>query len=720
MNHRKTLIAATFAAAATFASLLPAQYIEDRDNRNPTGATWFPNVSAAYVALQVSKGNRIVDLEVARVSPSLRFTVSMVPNAGKFKKTWWYYYGQTAASVWNLVTTLQARLTDIEVYNTSSGLRFAVLLEANSTNGKAWWYYIHTSIARISQTASQNGARVVDLEQYRIGTRTYYSAILLKNSGPDAKPWWWYLNVTASSVNSLLATNNARIWDLNRLSNGRYNVVMVKFSGEYEWHFFGRTSSQVHSALSQYGARLIDVEQYSTFFGTRYDIVLANASNRTSSRTRDVMHKKSDGTMGTYLRRVPLTGSSYNLAYINAGTRFEPASTLKMLHHVHTMRRVYTSSSWYLSKPISVRYKSPPSCPTSTSTYSLPLRKVLEDMMRASDNALTRTITELWGMPALNSTAAAALGMSNTRVNHHIGCGTPANYTTLVDLGKLHERVIKGYLGAQRQNFYSIMVNDFYGGGYAEGYLKQVIDQEAIKAGLSAAQRNSFVNAMQVTGKKGGYGVGNPLRYHRAWGAYAKIPFWTNGGVTYREYVTGAFVNFATNETKAIDAAAAGASEVLRDEIAAAMRSLKNHVFGSFTSFGASCGGRFSPYQHTGVGMPEIGQRISYRATASGRRGTTLASLEIGSSRSRWNGTPLPLSLAFLGANGCYWRTNSLINVSLTANNGSVGLNNLLIPVDKNLIGVSFYTQFLISDPGANAANLTATNGIRTSVGGQK
>ena len=89
MNHRKILTAAIGAVAIAFANLLPAQYIEDRDNRNPTGAIWFYNLSAASLASLVGKGNRIVDLEVTRVSPSYLFTVSMVPNKGTFAKTWW-------------------------------------------------------------------------------------------------------------------------------------------------------------------------------------------------------------------------------------------------------------------------------------------------------------------------------------------------------------------------------------------------------------------------------------------------------------------------------------------------------------------------------------------------------------------------------------------------------------------------------------------------------
>ena len=160
------------ALTLTLSTLLPAQYTEDRDNRNPTSASWYYNISPASLASKVSSGNRITDIEVTRVSPSLLFTVSLVPNAGTFQKGWWYYYGLTASTLKSKITTLQARITDIESYNTSSGQRFAVLLESNATNGKAWWWHYNSNIATIAATANANGARVTDIEQYTIGSTT--------------------------------------------------------------------------------------------------------------------------------------------------------------------------------------------------------------------------------------------------------------------------------------------------------------------------------------------------------------------------------------------------------------------------------------------------------------------------------------------------------------------------------------------------------------------
>ncbi|MCA8958402.1 MAG: serine hydrolase, partial [Planctomycetes bacterium] len=403
--------------------LAPARAgIEDRDNRNPTAAYWAYNVSVATMQSVISQGNRVVSMKVVATSPTL-LTIAYVPNSGTYAKTWWWAVDYTPTSLGTLIANNKARLTDLEVYTVGGSVRMAALMELNTgTNSKGWWWYYGTTTTFIYSEASRLGARVVDLEQYVEGTTTKYAAVLLHNSGQDAKSWWSYLNVTSSYVTSRLAANGARIWDIDRIGTDRYNVTMVKFTGEYCWYFWNLSASAVTDTLSQYGGRLIDIHQYSTTSGTRFDIVLVNSSNALSRRVADLMLGKSDGFSGTYLRRVTTT-SSATLAYINGDKRFEPASTLKTLHLVHTMRDIYVNGTISLNSPLTVTTTTSAtnSCPFATTPFSMTAQNVLQGMMRASDNALTKVVTDRYGMTALNSTAAA-LGMSNTRVNHHIGC----------------------------------------------------------------------------------------------------------------------------------------------------------------------------------------------------------------------------------------------------------------------------------------------------------
>src|SRR5262249_7407743 len=147
------------------------------------------------------------------------------------------------------------------------------------------------------------------------------------------------------------------------------------------------------------------------------------------------------------------------------------------------------------------------------------------------------------------------------------------NTMTLVDIGELHEAVVNGYLGGQRQTFYNLMLQT--PGNY--GNLGTVLSDEATKVGLSAAQLSAFTNAIKMAFKGGSYGYGSPLLYYYSLAAWVSLPFLTTGGVDNREYVTGVFIDSATNATNIGNALNIGSAEVLRDVVNAAMQTWKNH-----------------------------------------------------------------------------------------------------------------------------------------------
>lgn len=68
-------------------------------------------------------------------------------------------------------------------------------------------------------------------------------------------------------MTTLLTTNNARVYDMDR-TGSNYNVVMIGQSGQPKnWRYFGLTATQLTDSLSQIGARLVDVERYFTLSG---------------------------------------------------------------------------------------------------------------------------------------------------------------------------------------------------------------------------------------------------------------------------------------------------------------------------------------------------------------------------------------------------------------------------------------------------------------------
>jgi len=433
--------------------------------------------------------------------------------------------------------------------------------------------------------------------------------------------------------------------DIEPKGGDLYDAVFVEQNGVRYWTKSGLTDFQVAEWAAQYGARVVDIEGIDLPLGFRvYDVVFLNNSNELSTRVGEIMRGKTDGWVGAYLKRAdgPVLGG------FNHTRTFEPGGLLATLHHAHVMRMVRDGMT-SLDAQISFYDGNPgESCPSNTNATSERLEQVLAGMMQAASNSRTRAITIRFGMGNIQGTAAQ-LGMTSTELNRHIGCpGTP-NKLTLVDIGRLHEQVVGGWLGNRRETFYALMRNDYYGSGYAEGKVKDVLDQEKADLGLTDTQFQAFRSNLRIVGKKGDYGAGST--FHRAWGAYVQLPFYANGGIVLREYVTGAFVNDATNEAQAVEAAYLGASEILRDEIRAAMLSWRNHVFGSFTGFGSGCPGSAGEPWHAASGAPEIGEQVVF--TLTGARPASPAVLMLGASNAQWNGVPLPLTLGFLGAPVC-------------------------------------------------------------------
>ena len=106
-------------------------------------------------------------------------------------------------------------------------------------------------------------------------------------------------------------------------------------------------------------------------------------------------------------------------------------------------------------------------------------------MLQNANNAYAKAITDKAGMLGLNQTATS-LGMSQTKVNHHVGCPSiiSPNSSSLVDLGKIDVEVArtKSHLGiAQQYHYYKHLLATFYGSGamFAGGRLTPVIDSEA-------------------------------------------------------------------------------------------------------------------------------------------------------------------------------------------------------------------------------------------------
>jgi hypothetical protein len=593
---RRALVAVALTVLCTTLLTAPnnaasAQTAVQDPERNASTVTnwgWHTNVSAATVNNFVATGYRITDIEVNAATPT--FSATYVRNSGVYARSWWWYYGKTGSQVSSLLSTNGARLIDIEPYATANGTRFAVVMVKNSgVAAKGWGWHYNATVSSIGTYAANNNMRVIDVDRYSTSSGVRFTAIYIKNTGVDAKGWWHYYNVSSAQVSSFLSANNARLIDLERLSNGNYDVVMQSTSG-YWWWLLGLTSTQLKNAAGKLGARIYKIEPYVVGGVRRYNALLINNVNSETTRIRNLVSAQMTGPWGFYLKKV---GGS-DLLGIAQDNVFEPASMIKIVHGVTAMRDIQlntttkdTLRTWYAHPSFPARYPESTGYRTASTsdtdhadvcayngdtgnlltgaTYSDKLGPVLiKQTLVYSDNRTTDALTRRYGFSGLNNTASLA-GMTSSKVNHRIGCPSKAspqpvthNRLTLRDAGRIYEKVQNLTLlnAAHRDLLYSYMG----GGVIGDGGLKTMILDEAVDAGLTLAERNSFVANVVTRSKGGSYGycpnfdgsgTCNPPTVHsRTVGGVIWLPFKGSSGIIAKTpYVYGRYWDAQLNCT---------------------------------------------------------------------------------------------------------------------------------------------------------------------------
>lgn len=109
-----------------------------------------------------------------------------------------------------------------------------------------------------------------------------------------------------------------------------------------------------------------------------------------------------------------------------------------------------------------------------------------------------------------------------------------------------------------------------------------------------------------------------------------------------------------------------------------------------------------------GGDTPQFGNQVPIRLTQA--TPSTIAILLTGLSATQWNGVPLPLPLDSLGASGCDLLTSWDFDQWVTVGANGRGTGLIDVPNDFTLNGVSFFNQFAVYDPLANAFGFALTN----------
>jgi hypothetical protein len=438
---------------------------------------------------------------------------------------------------------------------------------------KAWWWYYGQTVGGIGDKATANNARPIDVDRYSTSAGDRFAVIMIRNTGVDNKGWWHYYNVGPAFIASHLSNPSRRLIDIERLSNGNFDVVMQTRGSEGWWWYYGLTAGGVHTRASQLGARIYKIEQY----GNRFAVLLINNVNAETTRIRNLIGDDlSKGAWGFYVKRVG-GGEVINL---QGDLVFEPASAIKATHAVHALRAVQNGPleltsdvTWYARPGDAARYPGQPDyaddknkCAYTNAgvlqtgnTYVDDLGPVIvKNMLEQSDNRTTDALVRLFGFAAINATIDNVIGMSRSHLYHRIGCASAAspqpwrhNRLTLRDIARLYEKVQNGDLlgtGAMRDTFWQYMG----GGQIGDGALKNMILAEAQAAGLTASERTQFANNVIAYSKGGSYGLCpdgggacNPPTWEiRTTGGIIFLPFKSRGGaIVSTPYVYGRFLD---------------------------------------------------------------------------------------------------------------------------------------------------------------------------------
>jgi len=557
--------------ALVFSLALPASATDafpTTDDHSTTIATawwWYYGVTATQVATLTNQNHaRLTQIRVD--DPSVpTFDVTMVANSGAYASGWWWYYGVTASQVGGFLSQNNARLISIDPYQTGAGLRFAVVMVPNTgIQGRAWWWYYGVTGAQVNGFLGANNARLIALRPYLDNRQVVFAVIMISNTGADYKVSEWWSGVSPSFIASHITSDNMRVTAFTPDPRRGFDVIMVGSEGEPWYWWYGIDAATVGKNVTSHGTRLIDLTSYLVNGALKFAVVELGDNNPSqspinaeSARVQAFAgsHGWAGGYYGAYF--ISSTPGSHPVVAVNSGFRYEPASSIKVLYLLYTLRKGISLKSpityyWPGGGPVN-----PNACPadvaeTPANAHTTTIGNALAGMIQVSNNIFTRAFAIRWGLGPVEA-MAQSLGMSSTHLNQpFIGCGfrgVPGgvrNELTLADAAKLYSAVSRGKAlsGAARTTFFKILVG---GAPAITDPWGQVVKQVAAKLKKSAIV-SKFLAKTNVRWKAGSYGfcLSNsclPYKLDLAVTGWISIPFIAKGKVVAHTYEFGDFVN---------------------------------------------------------------------------------------------------------------------------------------------------------------------------------
>lgn len=573
--------AALLAICLPLAATAETHRLEDAQ----TAWRWWSGYTIAELGQIADDENmRIIDIEPFDPDNGL-FSAAYVRNTGVYASNWWWFVNVPADQIGPLIDEYTGRLIDIERYQVDGQTRYALVMVPNTgQQAKTWYWFSGITAADIDVYIGRYDARLVDIESWDVpGAGRRFAVIMIENSGDDEAGWGWYHNVDLATMVDWMNENDMRIleFEVDDPTAPTFDAVLISrthVTPKTWWWWYNVPADQINDLWAQHASRIVDLDSYLVGDERRYNLVMLSNANDLTVEMGGILGWGSDGDTGAFLKEV----SGATLADLHGEFQFEPASTIKAVHHLHTLRAVQADDI-ELSDPITYSENYSGSCPIGGAPFTtVSIQECLRRMMVNSDNAATNGIANLFGFGALNNTAQDIAGMDDSSINHTIGCGAQAvvnpNQLTLRDITGMYELIESTQVldAEHRDIYYSLMQNqDTPAPWWFTNDLEDTVLEEAAAMGTPWIADSYWAN-VRTAWKPGGYTLGidgNVFEYVSV-GGVVSLPLcdgWPE--LRYRHYAFGVFVHEGTDGAGTFDRVREAAKELLRDVVAEAMMS---------------------------------------------------------------------------------------------------------------------------------------------------
>jgi hypothetical protein len=416
-----------------------------------------------------------------------------------------------------------------------------------------WSWFENLTFAQMLALADQKSSRITDLDVETVSGERRFSGVMVRNVGADAKSWVAFSNLSSDDIKQEMSERNLRIVDIERISDTRFAGILQQKEGFAQWYFTNRSWEDLNWLQDQYCSRVIDIERHVTNGSARYNVILADNSNDLEWRIGDMLRDGTDGTRGFILKQVngPVLGE------LMPTFQTYPASTIKVLEHYFWSRRVGQGLNPQTLVPIYTNHQND-THPQGDVAFNQSLQTTMQQMMRPSNNQSANALQEFagngngaTGRDNINAFKQNTLGIGDDLMLYHKFAdgnvaNDPYNVMTMRTIAGLYEDFANSVgLNPVGWNFFrNNMLNESGTGGnqFGAGVLS-VMQQEGGSLGMTNAQISAVFNQVRLCWKPG-----NVPGYNSTAG-WIRVPFKTENGTVFREYVLAVFQDDFTNST---------------------------------------------------------------------------------------------------------------------------------------------------------------------------